>query len=158
MLNDTPTSAESYPQLMLEHQLCFPLYAASKEVVRSYRPFLDDVGLTYTQYLVLLALWEYAPLTMVQLGKHIFLDSGTLTPVINKLVQAGYIAKTAKNGRTVELAITPAGWELRERLAQVPFELARCFSAPQPEHTDEHALSKEQLIELLERTLQALKA
>ena len=79
--------------LKLENQLCFPLYSAAKKVVRSYTPFLDRFGLTYTQYIVMMVLWERKAISIAELGEVLHLDSGTLTPLSKKLIQKGYIVK-----------------------------------------------------------------
>ncbi len=82
-----------YPQLKLDSQLCFPLYAASKEIVRRYKPLLDPLDLTYTQYIVMMVLWESGSCTVTELGEKLWLDSGTLTPVLKKLESKGYIRR-----------------------------------------------------------------
>ena len=74
-----------YSALLLQNQLCFPLYAVSKEVVRLYKPFLDEIGLTYTQYIAMMVLWEKRSLTVKELGEYLYLDSGTLTPLLKKM-------------------------------------------------------------------------
>ena len=84
---------ERYKALYLENQLCFPLYACAKEVTRQYRPFLDRYGITYTQYIALLALWEYGPMHLEDLGEKLMLDSGTLTPLLKKLEEKGYLLR-----------------------------------------------------------------
>ena len=85
-----------HEQLLLKNQLCFPLYAAAKEVVRLYKPHLDRLGLTYTQYITMLALWEHRSANIKTLGEYLNLDSGTLTPLLQKLEQRGYIRRQAK--------------------------------------------------------------
>ena len=86
-------SEETYQELKLENQLCFPLYACAKEVVRRYKPFLDRLDLTYTQYIAMLVLWEHRCLSAKELGAHLYLDSGTLTPLLKKLEQKQYLTR-----------------------------------------------------------------
>lgn len=115
-----------HPQLDLDAQLCFPLYAASRAVTRAYAPLLAEFGLTYPQYLALLALWDEGdPLTVGELGVRLRLDSGTLTPVLKRLEQAGFVTRRrdADDERRVLVAITAAGQELEDRVADVPTRL-----------------------------------
>ena len=113
--------------LLLENQLCFPLYAAAKEVVRCYRPFLDPLGLTYTQYIAMMALWEHKVLTINQLGKLLYLDSGTLTPMLKKMEQAGLLVRrrSETDERSVVISLTPKGEALREQAVNIPDEMAQ---------------------------------
>ena len=100
--------SEEYESLRLENQICFPLYACSKEIVRRYKPFLDELDLTYTQYIAMLVMWEQKRINVKNMGRLLFLDSGTLTPVLKKLEQKGYILRTRsadksdRKGRTVK--------------------------------------------------------
>lgn len=115
-----------HPQLDLDAQLCFPLYAASRAVTRAYGPLLRDVGLTYPQYLTLLALWEDGePMTVGDLGGRLRLDSGTLTPVLKRLEEAGLVTRRRDpdDERRVLVAVTAAGRDLQERVAEVPARL-----------------------------------
>jgi DNA-binding MarR family transcriptional regulator len=111
--------------LKLENQLCFPLYAASRLVTQAYGPHLAKLGLTYVQYIVLLVLWERDGQTVRELGERLFLDSGTLTPVLKRLERSGLIARArrAADERTVEQRLTPAGRRLKRRAASVPLAL-----------------------------------
>lgn len=113
--------------LLLQNQLCFPLYAAAKETIRCYRAFLEPLGLTYTQYITMMALWEHKELTISQLGRMLYLDSGTLTPMLKKMEQAGLLLRTrsATDERNVEITLTDAGWELREKAMHVPSGMAQ---------------------------------
>ena len=121
--------AKRYPQLELDRQLCFPLYAAARAVVRAYGPMLDAVGLTYPQYLVMLALWGNPdePLSVGDVGRRVQLDTGTLTPLLKRLEVAGYIRRHRDplDERRVLLELTDEGHGLRDRVAHVPGELAR---------------------------------
>ena len=115
--------------LLLDSQLCFPLYAAARRVVGSYTPFLKPLGLTYTQYLVLLVLWERDSLTVGEIGRRLRLDSGTLTPLLKKLQQQGLICRTRaeEDERVVRVSLTGSGRALREKAEQVPAGVARCI-------------------------------
>ncbi|MCI6274164.1 MAG: MarR family transcriptional regulator [Coriobacteriaceae bacterium] len=112
--------------LRLDNQLCFPLYACSKEVIRSYQPLLGPLGLTYTQYLCMMVLWEEDTATASHLGERLYLDSGTLTPVLKKLEERGYVTRerSAADARVLEVRLTPEGRALRDRAASVPLAMA----------------------------------
>jgi DNA-binding MarR family transcriptional regulator len=116
----------SYPQLELDRQLCFPLYAASRAMTRAYTPLLEPVGLTYPQYLALLALWADDGITVGELGRRLRLDSGTLTPLLKRLEAAGLVSRRRDpdDERRVVLTVTETGWELRRAVAHVPAALA----------------------------------
>jgi DNA-binding MarR family transcriptional regulator len=121
------TRSSSYPQLQLDEQLCFPLYAASRAVTRRYADLLAEAGLTYPQYLCLLALWEAdRPLSVSDLGHQLLLDSGTLTPLLKRLEGMGHVRRTrdSHDERRVLVDVTDQGWELRDRVADVPLRLA----------------------------------
>jgi len=113
----------------LDHQLCFPLYSASKLVVASYTPFLEPFGLTYTQYIVMLVLWEKRSITMADLGKMLHLDSGTLTPLTNKLIQKSLIKKQTDkyDRRKANLVLTVKGKRLKEKMEDIPAKVGSCF-------------------------------
>lgn len=115
-------------RLELRGQVCFALYAASRAVTDAYRPLLDQLGLTYPQYLVLIALGEQAdePSTVGQLGQALRLDSGTLSPLLKRLELAGLVSRTRRHGdeRVVEVRLTPAGRALRARCTTVPARVA----------------------------------
>ena len=120
----------NYDSLLLKNQLCFPLYAVSKEIIKKYKPALDRLDLTYTQYITMMAMWEYEKLTVKELGEKLFLDSGTLTPVLKKLESKGYILRqrSPQDERSVIITITGEGMLLRERALDVPREMAGCVS------------------------------
>jgi DNA-binding MarR family transcriptional regulator len=121
----------SYPQLELDRQLCFALYTASRAVVRTYAPLLDEAGLTYPQYVTLLALWEdpERPRSVGELGERLHLDSGTLTPLLKRLASMGYVtrARDADDERRVLVTLTADGVALRDRLAEVPQSFLQCL-------------------------------
>ena len=110
----------------LEDELCFPLYACSKELIRCYKPLLDPLELTYTQYLALMALWEQEPISVKALGDLLYLDSGTLSPVLKKLDNKGYVRKTrsSEDERSVFISLTEKGRELRRTAADIPQKIA----------------------------------
>ncbi len=114
--------------LKLENQLCFPLYACAKEVVRRYTPLLAPLGLTYTQYIAMMVMWEHKSLTVKRLGELLYLDSGTLTPMLKKMECAGWVSRqrSATDERVVVVSITECGKALRERVAEVPARMAQC--------------------------------
>ncbi|MDO9431364.1 MAG: MarR family transcriptional regulator [Phenylobacterium sp.] len=128
----TPAASAVGDRLRLDNQLCFALYAASGLVTRAYRPLLEPLGLTYPQYLVMLALWEQAPRTVKALGQALELDSGTLTPLLKRLETAGFVTRTrdAQDERRVQIALTKAGEALREKAAEVPTALACQLQLP----------------------------
>ena len=115
-----------YDVLKLENQLCFPLYAASKETVKLYRPLLEKLNLTYTQYIVMLVLWEYKKLNVKELGRKLYLDSGTLTPVLKSLEVKGYVrrCRSTEDERVLLVEVTEAGRALREEALPIPGEMA----------------------------------
>ena len=108
--------------LKLSNQICFPLYAGGKEIVRKYQPYLDKLDITYTQYIVMMVLWENDNLSVKEIGSRIYLDSGTLTPLINKLVSKGYIRKIKKpeDERELIISLTKEGLELKEKAKEIP--------------------------------------
>ena len=114
--------------LRLENQLCFPLYAASKAVVRAYEPFLSPLGLTYTQYIVMMVMWEKGEATVNEIGARVHLDSGTLSPLLNKLVAHGYLEKSkGEDGRVRKLSVSISGQELRKKCLEIPAKVGSCF-------------------------------
>lgn len=126
MVQATRIVAVPYPQLRLDAQLCFPIYATSRAITRQYSALLAEVGLTYPQYLVLLVLWETdGPLSVSELGERLRLDSGTLTPLLKRLELAGIVqrARDAADERRVLISLTDAGRALEERVADVPLRL-----------------------------------
>ena len=118
-----------YEALKLENQLCFPLYACAREVVKRYKPFLDDIDLTYTQYVTMMVLWEKPSVTSKEIGERLHLDSGTLTPVIKKLAEKGLVtrARSAEDERNLVVALTDAGLALRDRAACIPGQMGKCI-------------------------------
>jgi MarR family transcriptional regulator, organic hydroperoxide resistance regulator len=121
-----------YPQLELDRQLCFALYTASRAVVRTYAPLLEDAGLTYPQYITMLVLWEdpEQPRSVGELGERLHLDSGTLTPLLKRLTALGYVTRSrdAEDERRVLVTVTAEGLALRDRLAAVPASFLSCLN------------------------------
>ncbi|MDO4449727.1 MAG: MarR family transcriptional regulator [Moraxella sp.] len=118
-----------YEQLRLSNQICFPLYAISKEIIRRYSPFLDELDLTYPQYLVMLTLWEFGEQSVGEIGSKLHLDSGTLTPLLKRLQSKDLIARTRSqtDERTVMIALTNQGRALEHQAVDIPNKVADCF-------------------------------
>lgn len=129
-------------RLKLENQLCFPLYVCAKEVVRRYTPLLEPYGLTYTQYIAMMVLWEHRSLTVKELGKYLFLDSGTLTPMLKKMERSGWLrrSRSDRDERVVVVSITEEGDRLQDQLTNVPTEMARCLTLQNEEATQLYKL------------------
>ena len=115
--------------LKLSNQLCFPLYVFSKEVIKRYRPFLEPLGLTYTGYIAMMALWEEDHINVKELGHRLFLDSGTLTPLMKKLEKLGYVTRTKDESdeRSILIDLTEKGRALKEQAFCVPLQLMATF-------------------------------
>ena len=144
--------AETAPeQLRLENQLCFPLYACAKEVIRQYRKPLEDLNLTYTQYIVMMVLWEFGGMTEGELGKKVHLDSGTLAPLLKRLEKLGLIERIRpeSNERKLLLRLTPEGEALKQKALSVPSAMRECIQMP----TEELLLLKE----LLNKALRSME-
>lgn len=119
--------AEKYDSLRLDHQLCFPLYACSREIIKEYKPYLDKLDLTYTQYITMMALWEQSEINVKELGEKLYLDSGTLTSVLKKLEAKGYVTRQRSkvDERNLILTITEAGKALRDQALEIPAGMAK---------------------------------
>ena len=131
---------ENYPP-KLENQLCFPLYVIAKEIIGLYRPFLDEIDITYPQYLVMMVLWEKDGLTINQVGEKLYLDSGTLTPLLKRLEAKGFVIRKRKkeDERVVEVFLDQAGKDLQHRACEIPAKMQEKLN-----------LSSEDLLELKE--------
>ena len=116
---------EKYDCLKLDNQICFPLYACAKEIVRRYKPFLDEINLTYTQYIVMMVLWERESMNVKELGDTLYLDSGTLTPVLKKLESKDYIKRerAKSDERNLLITVTEEGMALRDKAVNVPAQM-----------------------------------
>ena len=117
-----------YDVLKLENQLCFPLYVCAKEVVRAYKPYLDELDITYTQYITMMVMWEHKQLRVKEIGEHLYLDSGTLTSVLKKLEEKGFVTRkrSEKDERDLIVTITDKGEALKEKAVHVPEKLGAC--------------------------------
>ena len=127
--------SEKYAPLRLETQLCFPLYAASKEIVRRYKPLLDPLDLTYTQYITMMALWEHECMSVSELGECLYLNSATLTPVLKRLESKGYLTRkrSIADERSVIVNITPEGRKLQDKALEVPYQMGACLTMDKDE-------------------------
>ena len=123
--------AQEYEQLLLKNQLCFPLYACGRKIVSAYTPYLKPLGLTYTQYVVLMVLWEKESVNVGQLGSTLRLDAGTLTPLLKRLEKDGYItrARSKEDERVTVINITQAGNALKKECKDIPAKIACSNSA-----------------------------
>ena len=119
---------DQYETLRLENQLCFPLYAASREVIKRYHPYLSELGLTYTQYIAMMVFWAEGKISVKELGRKLFLDSGTLTPVLKSLEDKGYVKRrrSSEDERVLIVEITEEGEALKERAVSIPEKIAGC--------------------------------
>lgn len=126
--------------LLLDRQVCFPLYAATNLLNRLYTPVLSRIGLTYSQYLVMLVLWEDSPQTVGALGKRLYVDSGTLTPLLKRMEAAEFITRRRdpEDERRVLIALTPKGRRLRTQAAHVPDELSKGIEMEEIEQLRDH--------------------
>lgn len=142
---------KEYEGLRLKNQICFPLYAASREVIKQYRPYLDAINLTYTQYIAMMVFWEEKRLSVKEVGKRLFLDSGTLTPVLKSLEVKGYVrrSRSAEDERVLMVEITEEGEKLKEEAKSVPEKIAGCVRLEPDEAM--------KLYELLYKVLGAIK-
>ncbi len=122
----------THEAMKLKNQLCFPLYAAARNVTSLYTPCLKPLGLTYTQYLVFLVLWEQDGISVSEIGEKLMLDNGTLSPLLKKMEQAGYVQRSRcrEDDRIVEIRLTDEGRALQEKASHVPEEVAGCINLP----------------------------
>ena len=135
--------------LKLENQLCFPLYALSRKVTAHYKPLLDELDLTYPQYLVMLLLWEHQTLSVKELGDHLMLDSGTLTPLLKRLEQKKIVVRkrSAEDERIVLISLTPEGKQLQGKAVEVPVKLQCSLNLSD----DDITTARSQIIKLLSK-------
>ena len=132
-----------YESLKLCNQVCFPLYACSKELVRQYGPFLKELGLTYTQYITMMVMWEKDEVSSKELSECLHLDYGTLTPVLKRLEQSGYIERkrSAEDERLLTLSLTASGEKLREKASGIPAKMAKIVGLSEDEFKTLYALT-----------------
>lgn len=128
---------KNFDALKIENQLCFPLYACAKEVVRKYKPYLDEIDLTYTQYITMMIMWDKKEVNVKSLGESLYLDSGTLTPLLKKLETKGFITRkrSAEDERVIIVRITEKGEKLKEQAISVPQSMSKCVSLSAEEAT-----------------------
>ncbi len=126
---------EDFDCLKLENQLCFPLYAASREILRKYTPLLKKIGLTYTQYIVMMVMWEHKSLNVGELGKKLYLDTGTLSPLLKSMEEKQLLTRTRQKGdeRVVTIEITQKGMDLQKEAVFVPAQMGNCLNISQEE-------------------------
>ncbi len=119
--------------LKLENQICFPLYACAKEIVKAYKPFLDELDLTYTQYITMMVMWEHKKLRVKEVGEYLYLDSSTLTPLLKRLEEKGYVKRrrSENDERELFVTITQSGEALREKALSVPEKMVKCVALEQ---------------------------
>ena len=129
---------KKYECLKLSKQLCFPLYACSRETIKLYKPYLDELGLTYTQYITMMVLWEHKAMTVKALGQELFLDSGTLTPLLKKLEEKGLVTRrrSGLDERNLIVTITELGEEMKDRALHIPGEMTKCINLPKEDIRD----------------------
>ncbi len=127
--------ADKYDSLKLENQLCFPLYACAKEVVKKYKPFLDELDITYTQYIAMMVMWEHTKMNVKELGEYLFLDSGTLTPLLKTLEKKGLVtrARSKEDERNLVVSVTDEGMALRDKALDIPKKVAGCIRLEESE-------------------------
>lgn len=115
--------------LKLENQLCFPLYAAARAVVNRYKPLLDEIDLTYTQYIAMMVMWEHKSVGVKELGNYLYLDSGTLTPLLKRLEAKGFVTRerSHEDERSVNVTITEAGENLKKKAVEIPLKMEKCM-------------------------------
>lgn len=126
---------DEYPQLLLENQLCFPFYACARRIVNLYTPHLKKLGITYTQYIVFMVLWQDRCVSVKELCQRLYLDSGTLTPMLKKMEQEGFVCRTRsrEDERITLIEITEKGMVLREQAKDIPAAVGTCIAMPAEE-------------------------
>ena len=126
---------DKYEGLKLKNQLCFPIYLCSKEIQRRYTPFLDEINLTYTQYVVMMYFWEHGSSNVKQIGKALLLDPSTLTPLLKKLETKGYITRTRseQDERNLIVSLTESGEALKDKALDIPVKIGRCLNLNEEE-------------------------
>ncbi len=129
------TPQTEYPQLKLDGQICFPLYACARKVISAYNPLLKPYGLTYTQYIVMLALWEKGKEKVGELCRRLYLDCGTMTPMLKKMEEGGLLTRCRckVDERCVYVCLTEKGWALRDEVKDIPAKVGECITLPQEE-------------------------
>ncbi|MBC6699281.1 MarR family winged helix-turn-helix transcriptional regulator [Hymenobacter puniceus] len=131
-MSDSPSLPSNNPLQKLESQLCFPIYAVSRMLTKAYQPYLQELDLTYPQYLVFLLLWEHGSLTVKQLGENLLLDSGTLTPLLKRMEQKQWLSRQRdpRDERSVIISLLPAGCKLQQQACHIPETLFARLNMP----------------------------
>ena len=131
-----------YDSLTLKNQLCFPIYLCSKEIIRKYTPLLEKLDLTYTQYIVMMYFWEKEKSNVKEVGKALLLDSSTLTPLLKKLENKGFITRVRStiDERNLEVQITKKGRELKDKAKLIPEKMGKCIALSEEEATALYSL------------------
>jgi len=145
--------SSKYECLKLKNQLCFPIYLCSKEIIRKYTKFLDELNLTYTQYVVMMFFWENKKSNVKELGSTLLLDSSTLTPLLKKLESKGYITRVRSNidERNLELTITDLGEKLKDKALSIPEKMGKCINLNEEEAKTLYTLIYKVLLNVEER-------
>ena len=132
-----------YNKLTLKEQLCFPIYLCSKEIIRKYNPYLDEINLTYTQYIVMMYFWEKQKSNVKDIAKTLLLDSSTLTPLLKKLESKGFITRirSSKDERNLDVVITKKGMDLRDKALSIPDKIGKCIGLSRDEAITLYKLS-----------------
>lgn len=145
--------SSKYDCLKLKNQLCFPIYLCSKEIIRKYTKFLDELNLTYTQYVVMMFFWENKKSNVKELGSTLLLDSSTLTPLLKKLESKGYITRVRSNidERNLELTITDLGEKLKDKALSIPEKMGKCINLNEEEAKTLYTLIYKVLLNVEER-------
>ena len=139
-----------YDSLKLENQLCFPIYLCSKELTRRYNDILKEYDLTYTQYIVMMYLWQTGKTNITEIGRTILLDSSTLTPLLKKLENKNFIKRirSSKDERNLEITLTDTGIKLRDKVVNVPYEIGKCLCLTEKEAKTLYELTYKALINI----------
>lgn len=132
----------NYEMLKLKNQLCFPLYACSREITKKYKPYLDEIGLTYTQYITMMVLWEKSSVSVKELGECLYLDSGTLTPMLKNMAEKGFITRNQSetDERVTVIKMTNLGDQLKEKAKEIPLKMGNCITLSKDEITQLYSL------------------
>lgn len=143
---------DKYECLKLKNQICFPLYACSKEIIKKYKPILDKLNLTYTQYITMMLLWEKDNINVKTLGECLYLDSGTLSPMLKTMEKKGLITKVREktDERNILIKLTPKGNRLKDKSLGVPKDISKCVNLSPDEATTFYNLLYKILKELKE--------
>lgn len=146
-MEETVMDDNDRKSMMLANQLCFPLYAAARNVTGLYTPWLKPLGLTYTQYIVFLVLWEKDGVSVSEIGSRLMLDNGTLSPLLKKMEKAGYVERLRcrEDDRVVRITLTEEGRALQEKAKEIPGKVARCIDLPEDKARQLYALLYELL-------------